>query len=277
VPIHDQSYRRYGGVRARRGSAWTVIALAGLTAMLRRRAFVVLLILAWIPFVAAAVQFYLAANFPQASVLAPTPNRFRDIVENPFLFFVTMYAGAGLIAGDRRANALPVYLSKPLTRAEYVAGKLAILAVFQLGVTLVPGLLLLLLQVLFAGSVAFVRANAFLLPAMVVFTLLQVLLASFTMLALSSLSKSSRYVAILYAGVVLFSEAMFQTLRAVTGGTRVAWISVVGNVTQLGDVIFRATPRYETPWPVALIVVAGLIVVSISVLERRIRGVEVVT
>jgi hypothetical protein len=32
-----------------------------------------------------------------------------------------------------------------------------------------------------------------------------------------------------------------------------------------------------TPWQVSLIVIVGLVVVSISILERRVRGVEVVT
>ena len=36
--------------------------------------------------------------------------------------------------------------------------------IYVLGVTLVPALLLLLLQILFAGSVTFLRANLFLLP-----------------------------------------------------------------------------------------------------------------
>jgi hypothetical protein len=37
-------------------------------------------------------------------------------------------------------------------------------------------------------------------------------------------------------------------------------------------VIFRLTPRYSTPWQVSLIVIIGLIALSISVLERRVRG-----
>ena len=36
------------------------------------------------------------------------------------------------------------------------------------------------------------------------------------------------------------------------------------------------TPR-KTPWPVSLIVILGLVALSLSVLERRVRGVEVVT
>jgi hypothetical protein len=41
-------------------------------------------------------------------------------------------------------------------------------------------------------------------------------------------------------------------------------------------VIFRVPPRYETPVLVSFIVLLGLVVVSLSILERRVRGVEVV-
>ena len=54
-------------------------------------------------------------------------------------------------------------------------------------------------------------------------------------------------------------------------------ISIGANVSQVVDVVFRLPPRYATPWQVSLLVIVGLIVLSISVLERRVRGVEVVT
>ncbi len=196
MPIHDQSYRRYGGHREALGRAWTVIAWAGIRSMIAKRTFLGLLIFAWIPFIVRAVQIYIAANFPQASILAPTAETFREFIEQQgvFVFFVTIYVGAGLIANDRRANALQIYLSKPLMRVEYIAGKLATLMAFLLLVTWVPGILLLLLQVAFAGSFTFLRANLFLFPALTLASFLQVIVASFTMLALSSLSNSSRYV-----------------------------------------------------------------------------------
>jgi ABC-2 type transport system permease protein len=279
VPIHDQTYRRYGGRRERGGRAWSVIAGAGIRAMIRRRAFLALLLFAWIPFIVRAVQIYVAATFPQASMLAPTAETFRQVLEQqgPFVFFVTVYVGAGLIANDRRAHALQIYLSKPLTRAEYMAGKLAVLVTFLLLVTWIPALLLLVLQIAFAGSFAFVRAHLYLFPAITVFAFLEVFVAGFAMLALSSLSTSSRYVGILYAGVVLFTDAMFGVLRGITGSTTAAWISVTADLAQVGDVIFRLRPRYELPWPVSLVVLVALVVVAVSVLERRVRGVEIVT
>ena len=279
MPIHDQSYRHYGGRREALGRAWTVIAWSGIRSMIGKRMFLALLIFAWIPFIVRAVQIYIAANFPQATMLAPTAETFRQFVEQQgvFVFFVTIYVGAGLIANDRRANALQIYLSKPLMRMEYIAGKLAVLAAFLLLVTWVPGLLLLLLQVVFAGSFAFLRANLYLFPALTLAALIQVILASFTMLALSSLSNSSRYVAILYAGAIFFTAAMFGALTGITGSTAASWISLSACVEQVVDVIFRMTPRYDTPWTVSLLVIMGLVALSVSILERRVRGVEVVT
>lgn len=280
MPIHDQSYRRYLGQRAALGRSWTVIAEAGVRNMLSKRAFLGLLLFAWLPFVVRAVQVYFAANYAQAAALiAPDAKMFRDFLDQQefFVFLVTIYVGAGLIANDRRANALQIYLSKPLLRAEYIAGKAAVLFTFLMAITWLPAILLLVLQVMFQGSFAFMRANMFLFPAITVGSLLQALLATFTMLALSSLSKSSRYVAILYAGVIFFTGAIFGVLYAITGDSGFSWLWVTANLSQVIDVIFRQPPEYATPWQVSLIVVLGLIAVSMSVLERRVRGVEIVT
>ncbi len=279
MPIHDQSYRRYGGGKAMPGQAWVVIAKAGIMTMLRKRAFMGLLIFAWFPVVVRAVQIYVTANYPQVAMFAPTAETFRQFLEQQdfFVFIVTIYVGAGLIANDRRANALQIYLSKPLMRTEYIFGKAAILFAFLLFVTMVPALLLLLLQVLFAGSFAFLQKNLFLFPAITVATILQAVLSTFTMLALSSLSKSSRYVGILYAGIIFFTAAIYGAMVAITGSTKLSWLSLGANLAQVVDVIFRIKPRYATPWPVSLIVLIGLVALAISVLERRVRGVEVVT
>jgi ABC-type transport system involved in multi-copper enzyme maturation permease subunit len=279
MPIHDQSYRHYGGGRAVPGRSWTVIAWAGIRSFLRKRTFMGLMLFALAPFVVRAVQFWISSTYPQASVLTPTAATFREFLEQQdfFVFVITVYVGAGLIANDRRANALQIYLSKPLMRTEYIAGKLAILFTFLCLVTVVPAFLLLLLKIAFDGNFTFLKNNLFVIPAIVIGGLFQVILASFTMLALSSLSKSARYVGILYVGITFFTTAMFGALYAITGTSRVSWISIGANLTQVVDVVFRLKPRYATPWQVSLLVIVGLIVLSVSILERRVRGVEVVT
>jgi ABC-type transport system involved in multi-copper enzyme maturation permease subunit len=280
TPIHDQSYRRYAGTKQPLGRAWAVIMWTGVRGMLSRKGFMALQIIAWAPFIVRSVQLYFVANYPQAAAFAPVDAQmFRTFLEQQgvFVFFVTIYAGAGLVANDRRANALQLYLSKPLLRIEYIGGKLGVLVFYLLEVTLLPAMLLLLMQILFSGSFDFIRHNLFLIPAITLASLLRVFVSAFTMLALSSLSKSSRYVAIMYAGAIFFTEAIFGVLRVILVSTRVAWVSITANLEQVTDAIFRRTPRYETPVIVALLVLLGLVVISISVLERRVRGVEVVS
>jgi hypothetical protein len=279
TPIHDQTYRRYEGTKQPLGRRWAVIMQTGIRGMLARRAFVALLIVSWAPFIVRAVRLYLVTNFPQAaSILPVNPQMFRDFLEQQGIpvFFVTIYTGAGAIANDRRANALQIYLSKPLMRIEYILGKLGTTVAYLLLVTIVPAFLLLLLQVLFSGSFEFLGHNLFLIPALTLASLLRVFVAAFTMLALSSLSKSSRYVAIMYAGAVFFTDALYGLLRIIVGSTRVAWVSITANIDQVTDGIFRLPLRYETPLLVSLLVLLGLVALSISVLERRVRGVEVV-
>jgi ABC-2 type transport system permease protein len=279
MPIHDQGYRRYVGSKAAVGRGWAVITRNGVRSLFAKRAFVGLLLLAWSPFVVRAVQVYVAANFAQAaSILGVKAETFREFLDQQagFVFFVTIYVGAGLIANDRRANALQVYLSKPLTRAEYVAGKAAILFLFLLFVTWAPAIALLIVQIMFAGSFAFLRDNIFLLPAITLFSVLQVLLATMTMLALSSMSKSSRFVGIMYAGLMFFTAAVFQAIRGITASPSMIWISPTASLEVLGDVIFRVTPRYNVSTVVVLLSVIGLIAISGWILERRVRGVEVV-
>jgi ABC-2 type transport system permease protein len=278
MPIHDQGYRRYGGGRDAKGLAWIVIARAGIKSMLAKRLFLVLLLTAWARFVYECIRVYLTTNFPQLSILATKAETFRSFLEfqELWIFFITIYVGAGLIANDHRANALQIYLSKPLTRAEYVAGKAMTLVVFLLAVTWLPAMLLLFVQVMFAGSFTFIRLNLFLFPAITVYSFLQVLLATFCMLALSSLSKSARFVGIMYAGLIFFTDAIFGMLKYMVRAGSASVVSPTQSLAQLGDVIFRIPPRHDTPAVLSLFVVVFLIAGSLVILERRIRGIEVV-
>jgi len=260
-----------------------VIARAGIRTMLARRVLQLLLLLGWTPFFARAIQIYAqlyVQNLAQSPLLAITAETFHDMVDstvvNFVVFLITVYVGAGLIANDRRANALQIYLSKPLSRTEYVFGKLTILMTFLLLVTWVPAMVLLLVQMAFAGNFAFLGRNLFLFPAITVFSFLDVITVSVTMLALSALSNSSRYVGIMYTAVIFFSAAVYGVLFLSTRSTSLSWVSFSANLTQVGDLIFRLPPKYDTPWPLSLGAIIAVIAVAGVVLERRVRGVEVV-
>ena len=290
MPIHRERYRRRespstplrAGSMDVRGRAWMVIALNGLRVLLRRRAFLFLLLMAWIPVIVRAVQIYAAANVPngaQIGFLAISGTTFRDFLnqQDSFVFFITVYAGSGLIADDLRARALQLYLSRPVTRTQYVAGKAAILMTTLLSVTWVPAMLLLLLVPVFSGSMTFLAEHLYLVPAISAYALTHVTLSTFLILALSATTRSRWFVAIMYAGVAFFTRALFGVIGAAVDGTMFSWVSIFSNVTQVGDVLFRVPPRYDTPPLVSAFVIAALIALAAYLLSRRIRAVEVVT
>ena len=113
-------------------------------------------------------------------------------------------------------------------------------------------------------------------PAITVFSSIQVTTAASAMLALSSLSKSSRYVGILYAALIFFSEAIFGVLQS-RGRQYELLVDFDAFRCESGrrrD--FPASVECDTPWPLSAAMIVALVVVSGIVFERRVRGVEVV-
>lgn len=278
MPIHDQGYQHYLGRRTPHGQAWMVIAWMHLTTMVKYRPFLWLLLAAWARFVVYAVRIYVGTNAPQAgSFFAVSPQLFLDFLtgQSIFVFLVTI-GQAGIIADDRRANALQLYLSKPLTRLEYITGKLVPPLIWLLGITWLPAMVLLLLQVVLGGSFGFLRENIFLVPAITLASFIRALLAAFLILALSSLTKSRRFVSVMYAGVTFFTLGMSQTLRAITGSRAWAALSPGDMLDVITTWVFRGKTVPPVPVPIAVAVVLGLVLLSMLILERRIRAVEVV-
>jgi ABC-2 type transport system permease protein len=279
MPIHDQGYRRYAGGRTLRGRAWWVIARAGIRERLRERRFLALLLVAWLLVLVRAVQLYVGTTLVRASLFAPSEETFHIFLNQQrlFVFFIAIYAGAGLIANDRQVNALQLYLSKPITRHDYLAGKLAALAAFLLAVTWLPAMALLALQVLFSGSIDFVANHPRLVVAITFASLLQVLLASVTMLALSSLSRSRRFAAMLYALFTIFAGALDRVLQVATGHAAWVLLSPQNTLSIVTDALFGSVLEPAIPVVLAVVSLVMLLGVCILVLERRVRAVDVVT
>ena len=96
------------------------------------------------------------------------------------------------------------------------------------------------------------------------------------MLALSSLSKSSRFVAIVYAGVVLFSALIARVLRFTTGNEHWVLISPDGTLGVIIDALFDGAASAPVSVTLALLTLGGVLATSAVILMRRVRAVEAV-
>ena len=173
----------------------------------RKRAFLALLLVrAGSPFIVRAVQIWIIVRtIRRRRSSRRSRETFRQFLEQQdfFVFFITVYVGAGLIANDRRANALQIYLSKPLMRIEYIVGKLAVLFAFLLLVTCVPAMLLLVAAGDVRGSFAFLQQQPVPDPGDHRRRLLQVLARVVHDAGAVVALEERRYVGILYAGITV--------------------------------------------------------------------------
>jgi ABC-2 type transport system permease protein len=133
-----------------------VVARYALSEVLALKKTIALLVLAAFPLLGGAVVIYLHHNLEAIKILeiplqsmVPIDARFFYwilLVQCYIAFGLTAAIGARVLVNDMRDNALPLYLSRPLTRVEYVLGKSAAIAFLTSLVTWVPSLLLFFLQ-----------------------------------------------------------------------------------------------------------------------------------
>jgi ABC-2 type transport system permease protein len=258
---------------------WWTITRTGVLHFLSRRLFIVLITITMIYPVAAGAQIWLAQRFPEQRLLAVDGEFFRRFLEIQTFWFLVLgvFPGTGLISNDLKGNAIQLYLSKPLTRLDYVAGKFGILATFMLGVTLLPGLILFGLQVGFSQDSKFILQYWWIPAALAAYAVVGTIAWGLIVLALSSMSKNSRYVGILLLSLTLFSSGFSLFLRGIFNSSGMIVLSVLDDLKLLTYVFFGGESEYGPHGfgaAVMLMLLAGL---SALVLRARVRAVEVVT
>ena len=282
MPIYDQGYRRYEARGALRKVRFWPITREALRLVLSRRAFLVLLMAAWLPFVARCIQVFVVTRWPEAGRVLPVDGRlFGQFLGQQAIFnlVVTIFGGAGLVANDLRTGAILVYLSRPLTRRDYVLGKLGVLMALNLAVTLLPGLLLYAVAVGLAPELFLTWGLVWIPPAIVLHSFLAALVLSLVALAVSSLSRSARVAGIGFFGLLLGLDLVRNILRVLYRRPETALLSLQGNLDALGRALFDVPARagMELHWAWPAVVLALVSLGALFILRSRVRAVEIVS
>jgi ABC-2 type transport system permease protein len=280
MPIYEQTYRRHEARGPLRRVRFWPITREALRLILARRAFLALLVLAGLPFVTRVIQVYVVTRFPEANRILPVDGRlFGDFLvqQTVFSMFVTIFGGAGLIANDLRTGAILVYLSRPLTRRDYVIGKLGVLLALNLAVTLLPGAFLYLIALGLAPDQFWTWSLAWIGPAVVLYSLVVSLVMSLIALAVSSLSRSARVAGLSFFGLVFGLEVVRNILHALYRRPETALVSFQASLQSLAAALFGLTNRaFTLPWIFPAAVLAAVAVGCLLVLRSRVRAVEIV-
>ncbi len=196
-------------------------------------------------------------------------------VQGAFAFYLTMLAGPGLISRDLANNGLPLYLCRPISRAEYVLGKISVLAILLSLITWVPGFLLYALQShLDEGN--WMTENLDVLTGMFMGFWVTILVLSLLILALSAWLKWRPVAAFMM--LMIFSTGSFIAL-VLNGLFRTDWGHIT-NPVQLLSIVWSSLLGTEIPAgpPVAMawLGLAALAGFSLLMLHAKIRAYEVV-
>ena len=278
MPIHDLSYRHWSGEWTSHPYRWWVITRQGIRLLAAKKWFLGLMILSALPFVVRSVILYLVTVVGNLPMVRVNAKFFLDFLnqQTSFVLPIAVFAGSGLIASDLKANALQIYLSKPITRRDYLLGKLFVLVICLGLPTLVPALLLFLLAVLFRSDLEFLRLNYWVAGSIVAYALLIVLTYSLLMLALSSLTRSARFAAMNFIGLLLFSNILAGILGVMLRTRQLAWVSIGNNLTAVGDMLFSVDLRHGSPLWISWGILGALIAGGAWLTHRRVQAFEVV-
>lgn len=214
---------------------------------------------------------------------AETYRNFISYESWPVMIMLAL-AGALLVGNDVRHNSLAFYLSKPISRWDYVIGKGIAVAFVVNVITTVPALILWL-------EYGFIKQEDYFLDQLVaksdllvgILTYGAVLTVSLTAMLLATATWLRRTVPLIMTWTILFifCGALGGALTNLGWGRHWRLLDlwnctyVVGNAL-LGIESSKIQPQPQPEWYYAALVLTGVVIACLSYLILRIRGVEVV-
>ncbi|QDT73671.1 ABC transporter permease [Lacipirellula limnantheis] len=241
MPVFDQGYQHWSGTLSGHAWRWLAITRHGIRVALGNRWLKLALFVAWLPAIALAAVVCFWGLLEQQSALIQSllpmlgfldremlldPRAYRMevwtlsygyfmLTELRLAMVLILLVGPNLISQDLRYNALPLYLSRPLRRIDYFLGKWGVIVSFVGAVTVLPAIAAYVLGILFSLDVAIIKQTFPLLLASVCYGLIIAGSAGTLILALSALSRSSRYVAMFWLAVWIGSGVVSGVLLGI--------------------------------------------------------------
>jgi ABC-2 type transport system permease protein len=304
MAVYEQTYKRYTGRLTPEWSRFLIIPRHAYRGVFNSKLFTAFFVICFVPLLVEAILIYLHHNVSALGImqlnvreLIPIDATFFQTFVNlqgGFAFFVALLIGPPLVSRDLRNNALPLYLCRPFSRAEYVLGKMSVLLILLSLITWIPQLLLFLFQSYLEGFTWF-RQNLWIASAIFIGSIVWILLLALISQSISALVKW-RVVA---SGVILglffipsvfgeFINLVFATrwgslislgalMRSISAGLFGTWVQNSG-VMRIEDFqgnireIVLSEPPLWLSWGMLCLVS----VICLAVLSRKVKAYEVV-
>ncbi len=165
MAVYEHTYRPYEGEVTPAWSRFLILPRYAYRDLFKYRLFTSLFVMCYVCPLVYTVLIYLRHNVTALAALGlnameiarelPIGGGFFFVfvnIQTSLAFIFTVIIGPTLISRDLANNALPLYLSRPFSRFEYVIGKMSVLLILLSLITWVPGLLLFLFNSYLEGG-----------------------------------------------------------------------------------------------------------------------------
>ena len=164
MSLRRHGFRTHAGPWTHSFSRPLVIARYNLSRVFSSRLFTIFYVACFLPSCLSMVSIYL--RYRLETWAGFTGTAWQEITAADFLddwlyygilqpsewvvFVIVLVVGPSLLAPDLKDNAMPLYLSRPVTKLQYLLGKFLVLLWLTAAVTWIPGLLLVLTNAYYA-------------------------------------------------------------------------------------------------------------------------------
>ncbi len=286
MAVYERTYKRYAGGLTAAWSRFLVLPRYAFQDVFRSKLFVAFFALSFVAPLMFGALIYVRHNagfleafpdFDLDQIMPIDALYFSRLMKTQFWFgfCLAIFIGPGLVSRDLANNGLPLYLSRPFSRAEYVLGKFSVLALLISAITWGAGLTLFLLQSNLAG-LGWMKENLRIGTAIFVGSWVWIAMFSLLALALSAWVKW-RPVAGFMMLLVFLTGSFFHVM--INGLFRVEW----GGLVNLGSVAYAVFEglmglerRGGTPVAGAWVSAMLFTACCLFLLHRKVRAYEVV-
>jgi ABC-2 type transport system permease protein len=286
VAVYKHNYQSYKGPLTSLRLRFLVLPRYAYQRVFASKIFLALFLACFLPLLGGAGLIYLQHNAKALQVLQIPLDELIKIDGAFFLtllyiqgflgFLLTTLIGPGLISPDLSNNALPLYLSRPLTRWDYVAGKMAVLVILLSAVSWLPLSLLFLFQSGLEGW-GWLWNNLRIEGAILGGSLLAISIISLLALALSAWVKWRPVAGALLFGVFIVGAGFGAAINEILY-TNWGYLINIGQMihTVWTWLFFGETPREPISALQAFAGLLGLCAMCLLLLSKKLRAYEVV-
>ncbi|MBZ5491675.1 MAG: ABC transporter permease subunit [Acidobacteriia bacterium] len=291
MAVYKRTYKAYHGPLTPAWSRFTVLTRYGLSTLFNSRPFTAYTVLCFLPFLVGLAYIYIVHSAAAQAVLGvgkTIPGTVNNVWFLSFLgfeagmgFILAAWGGPGMITKDFANHSVQLYLSRPISRTEYLFGKISVLAALLSATTWIPALLLFFVKAELQGN-GWLWDNLWMAGSIILGCLLWIAVISLVSMAAAVWVKWRIAATALMLGIFFLLPALGAVLDAIL---RTQWGSLI-NFTHMISIVWahlfrlKAIERHSSGFDVVPLWAAWASLLSLCtacfwLLDRKLRAREV--